>query len=122
MVNKGDGNAFDKHQSPEKIQKEGRRLEKSDFVYYEAGDYYLCPMGQTLTFAKRSSYKKRKGRQYRASNCDGCKLKSQCLSPQNKSGVRCIFRNDKEHYERYIERPICFVAIDIGISICSRHS
>lgn len=97
MVNKGDRNAFDKHQSPEKIQKEGRRLEKSDFVYYEAGDYYLCPMGQTLTFAKRSSYKKRKGRQYRASNCDGCKLKSQCLSPQNKSGVRCIFRNDKEH-------------------------
>jgi len=83
--------------SPEKIQKEGRRLEKTDFTYHDDGDYYTCPMRQRLTFIRKNTQRNRPGRQYRASSCDDCRLKTQCLASYNKSGLRNIFRDDKEH-------------------------
>jgi transposase len=84
-------------QSPEEIKKQARRLKKSDFSYHADGDYFTCPVGEKLTFTRYNTQKNRPGRQYRASNCNDCKLKSQCLASYNKSGLRSIFRDDKEH-------------------------
>jgi len=61
-----------------------KRFGRSAFVYDSATDRYHCPMGKSLEFA-RVVYKPRRKetieyRRYTCKECEGCPLRSQCLT------------------------------------------
>jgi len=54
-----------------------------NLYYNPAGDYFVCPMGQHLTFFNTAEVKNKSGhvatlRYYQAQRCDGCPLRGQC--------------------------------------------
>ncbi len=55
-----------------------------EHIYYNSrDDYFVCPMGQHMTFIGRTTRTSQNGykshiRKYRAANCEGCPLKGQC--------------------------------------------
>lgn len=72
------------------IQKEKRKVERSDFIYHEKEDYYECPAGEKL-------YPKSKGRHhitYRARACTECPISNYCLSKKSKS--KLLYRDPRE--------------------------
>ncbi|MEZ4754438.1 MAG: IS1182 family transposase [Bdellovibrionota bacterium] len=56
------------------------------FKYDEKSDSYICPSGQRLEFKHR----KVSSRVYRASDCSGCNLRSQCLRNENSETARTL--------------------------------
>ena len=82
--------------SVKELLKSGRRLERSDFIYKLHEDCYQCPSGQKLNFSHSGKKGKRSKRIYQTQNCHNCLLGKQCLSKNNKSGVRKIQRDEKE--------------------------
>jgi transposase len=85
-----------------KLPTKGKRstmLSKEAFVYDEGDNCYWCPMGQKLSFLKTKKSNRGQviySREYRAVNCDGCKLAGQCIS--GKSKRRMITRDEYESY------------------------
>jgi len=78
------------------LQKSGRRLERSDFVYDSQDDKYICPSSRSLNFNHLGKREKRPKRIYQSENCNHCLLKEQCLSKKNKTGIRMIQRDLQE--------------------------
>jgi hypothetical protein len=62
------------------------------FVYDEANDVYVCPIGKVMTFWKRSNRGRRfEGKLYRSRFCDSCLVRVKCT--RNKRG-RYMFRGE----------------------------
>lgn len=69
-------------------QEKKRNFKKNGFhtknLYYNAqADYYVCPMGQHMTYQYRSKQKSKLGfesetKTYQAQNCEGCPLRAVC--------------------------------------------
>ena len=78
-----------------------------NFVYDEAGDYYVCLQGKIIPFTKVFIEKKSgtKKKEYRASKkvCAGCPIRSSCLSKTAKE-KRFTVTYYREEYERNNER------------------
>ena len=61
---------------------------RDNFYYNEAGDYYVCPMGQHMTrigtsHSKTASGYRSESARYRAQNCRGCPLRCMCYKAKN---------------------------------------
>jgi transposase len=78
--------------SREKLLKEKRKIERSDFTYHQEEDYYECPSGNRLTPVENKGDKT----VYRASGCNECPLSIYCLSSKKK--VKQIHRSHREAY------------------------
>ncbi|APF17722.1 transposase IS4 family protein [Caldithrix abyssi DSM 13497] len=78
--------------SKEELQKEERKLKRSDFVYHEQGDYYECPAGKKLFPVERNSERI----VYRSNDCQDCPLINLCISSKKK--VKQIHRSVNESY------------------------
>jgi transposase len=81
------------------LEQSERKLQRADFSYHEAGDYYQCPAGQKLepvsTYRDGNSSKTI----YQTQNCQGCPLFERCLSKsqqQSKQKVKRIYRDQRE--------------------------
>ena len=78
-----------------------------NFVYDEAGDYYVCLQGKIIPFTKVFIEKKSgtKKKEYRASKkvCAGCPIRSSCLSKTAKE-KRFTVTYYREEYKRNNER------------------
>jgi transposase len=76
--------------SIETIQKEKRKVERSDFVYHEGEDYYECPAGDKLyPKSKRHNHIT-----YRARSCETCPISMYCLSKKSKR--KLLYRDPRE--------------------------
>jgi transposase len=72
------------------IQKEKRKVERSDFLYHEKEDYYECPAGDKLyPKSKRKNYVT-----YRARACAECPISIYCLSKKSKR--KLLYRDPRE--------------------------
>lgn len=67
------------------------------FTYDSQKDSYTCPAGYELAFVGCEKKRTRRIRVYRASQCAGCALRSQCLKSDRAEAVRQIARDTKEH-------------------------
>ena len=63
---------------------------KSDFIYFNQDDYYVCPAGNRLTYRGNIREHGRWLRRYETDACKQCLLRSQCTS--RKKGNRRITR------------------------------
>ena len=97
------------------FHKEQHRAFKQDIFrqenlpYNKEGDYFVCPMGQHMTWVADRHSKTANGYQsllqvYEAQNCEGCPLRSQCT--KKKEGNRRIEVNHllREYKQRARER------------------
>ena len=79
------------------ILEANRKVNRSDFTYHPQADYYECPEGKKLepsgTFNKNG---KGRGVIYLSPSCEGCPLKKLCLPEKNTSGLKRIYRDDRE--------------------------
>jgi len=75
-----------------------KRLDRTNFIYQEAGDYYVCPMGRKLEYKETRKDHRASGeilyRSYQCQNCDGCPLAEKCLSS---GGSRRTVSRDRNH-------------------------
>ena len=76
--------------SIETIQKEKRKVERSDFIYHEKEDYYECPAGDKLYPKSR----RRNHITYRARACAECLISHYCLSKKSKR--KLLYRDPRE--------------------------
>lgn len=90
------------------IRRDGQsatQLDKSAFVFDEAGNRYWCPLGQPLEYKHTTTEKSGTGRRIRGryqadpAACAGCPLRAQCLF--GKANSRSI---NREQYEGERER------------------
>jgi Transposase DDE domain len=56
------------------------RFGKQDFVYVAAGDVYLCPAGEQLTYHYTNEEEGKTLRRYWTTACQACALKSKCTT------------------------------------------
>jgi hypothetical protein len=76
--------------SIETIQKEKRKVERSDFFYHAKEDYYECPAGDKLyPKSRRKNYIT-----YRARACADCPISIYCLSKKSKR--KLLYRDPRE--------------------------
>jgi len=84
-------------------------LDKAAFVYVEADDCYVCPMGKTLNYAEDKKYDRhgKKGvyRVYECGGCAGCPLAARCLAKQTTQ--RRICRDEYEQDREEMARRLC---------------
>ena len=71
-----------------------RHLTKSDFIYNEQDDCFICPEGQTLSL-KTKSQNGEKIYQGSSENCSSCNYKSRCCKSK-KGEARTIRTDEKE--------------------------
>jgi transposase len=88
-------NTFDKEQKT-KLGTLKQPFPKESLHYNDKDDYYVCPMGQHMTFIGTKKDKSSTGfeqavKLYKAQNCYGCPLKSKCY--KSESTDRIIQRN-----------------------------
>jgi transposase len=76
------------------IENTSRQINKSDFSYDEAADFFICPAGQRLELKTTGSDGK-KIYQANKVECDVCNYKSRCCSSKKGEG-RTINTDDKE--------------------------
>ena len=76
--------------SADVILSEKRKIERTDFVYHQQGDYYECPAGDRLVKVKN----KGKSTIYRARMCQSCPLAIYCLA--SKKNYKQIHRSKRE--------------------------
>jgi transposase len=83
-----------------------KKLDKSCFQYDPVHDLYYCPQGlpmpyETTKTKVQADDQKLKMHVYRSANCEGCPLRSHCVSDQSQGG-RTISRDEfAEHRERH---------------------
>jgi len=80
----------------ETILKADRKVERSDFTYHPDEDYYECPEGKKLEPLSTFKNERSKGAIYQSPSCEGCCLLKLCLPQKNTSGIKCIYRDDRE--------------------------
>lgn len=72
------------------ISPQSKKLDKACFVYDPATDLFHCPQGHAMPYEETKSQTSRSEksvwRVYRCDACEGCPLKSRCVSPSNKAG------------------------------------
>jgi transposase len=76
--------------SADVIITEKRKIERTDFVYHQEGNYYECPGGDRLVKVKN----KGKSTIYRARKCHSCPLAIYCLG--SKKNYKQIHRSKRE--------------------------
>jgi len=86
------GKGEKKDQRP--IKDSNRKIKKSDFIYDEDKDCFVCPAGHTLNL-KRESKDGKKIYQAVKTDCDVCHHKARCCSSK-KGEPRTINSDDKE--------------------------
>ena len=86
------GKGEKKDQRP--IEDSNRKIKKSDFIYDEEKDCFVCPAGYTLNL-KRESNDGKKIYQAVKTDCDACPYKARCCS-STKGEPRTINSDDKE--------------------------
>ena len=86
------GKGEKKNQRP--IEDSNRKIKKSDFIYDEDKDCFVCPAGHTLNL-KRESNDGEKIYQAVKADCDVCPYKARCCS-STKGEPRTINSDDKE--------------------------
>ena len=93
--------------------KKKTQFDKSAFLYVEEEDTYYCPMGEPMRREKaKGAYRSGqyiRSRVYRCHACDGCPLRSKCVSPKSK--CRTITRDE---YEPHRQRMAAKMATDQG--------
>jgi transposase len=93
------------------------QLDKTCFVYVPEDDQYYCPTGCVLPFTKsksdRRGGKRVRLRVYQCGDCQGCKLATACLDPQNIHG-RTITRDE---YEEVRERTAARMSSSSGKAV-----
>jgi hypothetical protein len=77
-----------------------------DNLYYHADqDYYICPMGQRLSYWYTGKAQKKSGYQatykaYRAQRCDGCPLRGQCYKAKKNRRIIRVNQNLNRHKQQ----------------------
>jgi hypothetical protein len=75
-----------------------KKLDKSNFLYDEAADCYLCPMGRVLHYRETTTERRASGRirqkVYQCESCAGCALVAKCLF---QSSTPRTVRRDEHH-------------------------
>lgn len=91
-----------KEDSPsiESLIEEERKIERQDFVYHQAGNFYLCPAGHKLLPVKN----KGKKTIYRAGNCPSCPLAKHCIPSKKK--LKQIHRSHREGAAEWMARRL----------------
>ena len=95
-----------------------------DLLYYnEDKDYYVCPMGQHMTYQRSTTTKNKNGRIakiriYEARNCTNCPLRGMCYNRTDTN--RVIKRNPV--LERYKKQARNNLNSDYGLQLRSRRS
>lgn len=82
------------------LLEEDRKIERRDFVYNEAGNFYQCPAGSKLLPVKN----KGKKTIYRSECCQSCPLSARCIS--SKKTVKQIHRSHKESAAEWMARRL----------------
>jgi len=75
----------------------------AQFRYQKAGDLYICPQGEELTFRGLEKARDKEYRIYRTNACGTCPLRSRCTTGQN-HGRRIRRWVEQEVLERLRER------------------
>jgi hypothetical protein len=78
------------------------RFVKQDFRYVAAGDVYLCPAGERLTYRYTNVEKGLTLRRYWTTACRGCALKDQCTTGKE----RRITRWEHEHVLEAVQQRL----------------
>ena len=80
------------------LEESERKVQKSDFLYDEQGDCFICPGGGILDLKSEG---KDGSRVYQASreDCDGCRYRARCCSSK-KGEARTVNTDDKEGLRR----------------------
>ena len=76
------------------IDETNRQIKKSDFIYDESADCFVCPAGYSLEL-KTTGKDGKKIYQAKKAECDECRYKSQCCNSK-KGLARTINTDDKE--------------------------
>nr|WP_245547685.1 transposase [Galbibacter orientalis] len=74
------------------------------FIYYEKGNYWLCPQGKKVTFRKQKLEKGTLKDNYftKRSDCKGCPIKQQCIGKSHEKRINITAY--RKEYERNIAR------------------
>jgi transposase len=91
----------------DEILKEDRKVQRADFVFHEEEDYYECPAGEQLEFKRTYKRGEITGRSYeKPTPCTGCPLFERCIDKKNKSPIKRIYRDDREHLAEAMARKL----------------
>lgn len=71
------------------------KLAKCNFIYDEAADIYICPLGKEMPYRETKKDGQRASRIYACKDCAGCPLAGECLDAKAKRG-RTISRDGHE--------------------------
>jgi transposase len=95
------GKGEKKDQRP--IDDSNRKIKKSDFIYNEDKDCFLCPQGHTLELKQESDGKK----VYQAvkAECDSCPYKARCCTLK-RGNSRTISTDDKESLRQKMNKKM----------------
>jgi transposase len=107
-------NSFEKEQD-QHYQQKHKTYSKENLYYNPKGDFYVCPMGQTMEKTHESDKITEAGyvqrlSHYRAKNCQGCPIRGMCHKAR---GNRSIERN--HDLERQKEKARKLLLSDQGI-------
>ncbi|WP_335966688.1 transposase [Galbibacter sp. PAP.153] len=82
----------------------GHRRPPDGFIYYEEGNYWLCPQGKKVTFRKQKLEKGTLKDNYftKRSDCKGCPIKQQCIGRSHEKRINITAY--RKEYERNIAR------------------
>lgn len=93
----------------ETLEQSERKLQRADFSYNKAEDYYQCPAGQKLEPVSTLRNGNNSKTIYQAKNCQGCPLFDRCLSKsqqQSKQKVKKIYRDQREPLAEAMARKL----------------
>lgn len=92
------------------FQEQQKKYQQNPFLlanlYYNAEqDYYICPMGQRLSYWYTRKEQKKSGyeatyRMYRAHRCQGCPLRGQCYKAKKDQRVIQVNQNLNQHKQK----------------------
>jgi transposase len=90
-----------KDTNPDPVSGQDRRFDRTDFVYDQEHDRYICPAGHLMLYEK--NYRKDgkwSGRVYKCQDCPSCSYQSQCLIKNTR--YRRIRREHRESYAEWM--------------------
>jgi len=92
------------------FQEQQKKYQQNPFLvsnlYYNAEqDYYVCPMGQRLSYWSTRKEQKKSGyeatyRVYRAQRCEGCPLRGQCYKAKKDQRIIRVNQNLNRHKQQ----------------------
>ena len=81
-----------KLESLDEKEENEKRYDKSNFVYDEEADQYICPEGKPLVSHSKIEKKGREVTVYRGTDCEGCPVRKKCTKAQ----ARTVTRDGRE--------------------------